>query len=64
MRKLRWNCKIPPEAHRQAGKAMAMGVQGELRAQALWIKGSCEHQAKDFKSSRINIQPIDYGISQ
>ena len=33
-------------------KALGMGVQGDLRAQALWIKGCVEHLDKDFKQAR------------
>ncbi len=46
------------EALIQARKALSLGLQGELRAQALWIKGSCEHQAKDFKAARATFNQL------
>jgi TolA-binding protein len=32
-------------------KALTLGVKGDLRAQALWIKGSSEHAQKEFTSA-------------
>ena len=52
------------EALVQARKALSIGLQAELKPQALWIKGSCEHQARDFKAARGNIQSTHNRISQ
>jgi outer membrane protein assembly factor BamD (BamD/ComL family) len=34
------------QSERFATKALALGIQGDLRAQALWVKGSSEHKLK------------------
>ncbi len=47
-----------PEAGKLAGKALMLGLNGDLRAQALWIKGSTEHQAKDFKAARATFNHL------
>lgn len=39
------------EALRFAPQALSLGLQGELRAQALWIKGCAEHRLKGFKTA-------------
>ncbi|MBS1807774.1 MAG: outer membrane protein assembly factor BamD [Acidobacteria bacterium] len=40
------------EALSLARKALAMAVQGDAQAQALWIKGSAEHLTKDVSAAR------------
>lgn len=40
------------EAQKMAEKALELGVSGDLRAEALWIKGSSEHQRKDLAAAR------------
>jgi TolA-binding protein len=40
------------EALALARKALALGLTGELRTQALWVKGSSEHHEKDYASAR------------
>ncbi len=40
------------EALNLALKAIATGLTGDLRAEALWVKGSAEHQQKDLKAAR------------
>lgn len=46
------------EALNLARKALAMGVNGDARAQALWIKGSAEHQRKDFQAARATFNQL------
>ncbi len=41
-----------------AVKAIKMGVKGELRAQALWIKGSSEHHQKKLKAARATFSQL------
>ena len=40
------------DALKFAKRALASGIDGDLRTEALWIKGSSEHAAKDFKNAR------------
>ena len=40
------------EALTFAKSALSSGVDGDLRAQALWVKGSAEHQRKEFVASK------------
>ena len=40
------------EALSLATKALGLTLSGDLRAEALWIKGSAEHRLKDFKAAR------------
>lgn len=40
------------EAKEFADKAIARGVEGDSRAQALWVKGSVEHQQRQFSDAR------------
>ena len=40
------------EALSLATKALSFNRSGDLRAEALWIKGSAEHRLKDFKAAR------------
>ncbi len=46
------------EALRLADKALAMGIQGDAKAQALWIKGSAEHQQKHLAAARITFNQL------
>lgn len=46
------------EAKKLASKALLMGLSGELRAQALWIKGSGEHQGKDLRAARATFNQL------
>jgi outer membrane protein assembly factor BamD (BamD/ComL family) len=46
------------EALSMARKALALSVSGGLRAQALWIKGSAEHQHKDFPAARATFNQL------
>ena len=46
------------EALSLARKSLAMGLHGEAQAQALWIKGSAEHQAKDFAAARATFKQL------
>lgn len=46
------------EALALARKALAMGVSGEAQAQALWVKGSAEHQAKDFAAASVTFMKL------
>lgn len=46
------------EALNLTRKALALGLQGDLRAQALWIKGSAEHQRKDFSAARATFNQL------
>lgn len=41
-----------------AKKALNLGVRGDLRAQALWIKGSAEHATKNFKAARATFNQL------
>lgn len=40
------------DALKVAKRVLASGIDGDLRAEALWITGSAEHAAKDFKNAR------------
>jgi TolA-binding protein len=42
------------EALPLATKALSLNLSGDMRAEALWIKGSAEHKLKDFKSARTS----------
>ncbi len=46
------------EARSLAKKAVAIGVQGDLRSQALWIKGSVEHEEKEFTAARATFAQL------
>jgi outer membrane protein assembly factor BamD (BamD/ComL family) len=46
------------EALSLARKALVFDVQGDARAQALWIKGSAEHQRKDFSAARTTFNQL------
>ncbi|HEX4945185.1 MAG TPA: outer membrane protein assembly factor BamD [Blastocatellia bacterium] len=46
------------EALRLSGKALAMGIQGDARAQTLWIKGSAEHQQKHYATARATFNQL------
>lgn len=46
------------DAHVLARKALALGLTGELRAQALWTKGSAEHQCKDYRTARVTFMQL------
>ena len=46
------------EALTLARQALAMSVQGDARAQALWIKGSAEHRRKDFPAARATFNQL------
>ncbi|MEP6703789.1 MAG: outer membrane protein assembly factor BamD [Acidobacteriota bacterium] len=41
-----------------AKKALASGIDGDLRTEALWTKGSAEHAAKDFRNARITFTQL------
>lgn len=41
-----------------SNKALAGGVSGDSRAQALWVKGSAEHQQKKLASARTTFSQI------
>lgn len=47
-----------PDALTMARKALAVGVSGEVRREALWIKGSAEHQTKDLASARATFDQL------
>ena len=47
-----------PDALALAKKALNLGVRGDLRAQALWIKGSAEHSTKSFKVARATFNQL------
>ena len=40
------------EARLLSSKALLLGANSDLKAEALWIKGSAEHRLKDFKSAK------------
>lgn len=46
------------DAQKLAKRSLASGISGDLRAEALWIKGSTEHAAKDFKSARVTFHQL------
>ena len=41
-----------------AKKALGLGVQGELRTEALWVKGSSEHRLKDLTAARKSLEQL------
>ena len=41
-----------------ARKALALGVDGELKSQALWIVGSCEHVNEDLNAARSTFEKL------
>ncbi|MFL6207942.1 MAG: tetratricopeptide repeat protein [Pyrinomonadaceae bacterium] len=43
-------------AHNFAVRALALGVGGDLRAEALWIKGVAEHRLKEYDAARQTLQ--------
>lgn len=46
------------EALTLARKTLALGVDGELKTEALWIKGSSEHQRKELKAARATLSQL------
>ncbi len=46
------------EALTLARKALSLGLTGDLRAQAIWIKGSAEHQTKDLAAARKTFEQL------
>lgn len=46
------------DALKMADKALGLGVSGGLRAEALWIKGSSEHQHKNFAAARSTFNKL------
>lgn len=46
------------ESLRLARQALGLSVQGELRAQALWIKGCAEHRLSDLKTAGSTFQQL------
>ena len=46
------------EGLRLARQALGRSVQGELREQALWIKGCSEHRLKDLRAAAITFQQL------
>lgn len=46
------------DARRLATKALAMGAERDDRAEALWIKGSAEHQQKNFANARSSFERL------
>jgi TolA-binding protein len=43
-------------AHNFAVRALALGVGGDLRAEALWIKGVAEHRLKEYDAARQTLK--------
>ena len=41
-----------------AKNALGSGVEGDLRAQALWVKGSAQHQRKEFGTARKTFEQL------
>jgi outer membrane protein assembly factor BamD (BamD/ComL family) len=39
-------------------RALGLGLHDDLRAQALWVKGSAEHQRKDLKAARATFNQL------
>ena len=50
------------DARTLAKKALKLGLSGDLKAQALWIKGSSEHHEKGLSLCKEDIWTIDSGI--
>ncbi len=46
------------EARSFAERALASGAHGDSRAQALWVKGSVEHQQKQFTQARTTLSKL------
>jgi len=46
------------DALEMARKAVSLGVKNDLRAQALWIEASVQHQKKDLASARTTINQL------
>lgn len=46
------------EAHQLARRALGLGLQSDMRAEALWIKGSAEHRRKDLKSADATFRQL------
>jgi outer membrane protein assembly factor BamD (BamD/ComL family) len=46
------------QALESAKRAIELGVTGEARSQALWIKGSAEHQQKDLKAAETTFKRL------
>ncbi|HYJ91891.1 MAG TPA: outer membrane protein assembly factor BamD [Pyrinomonadaceae bacterium] len=46
------------DALEMARKAVSLGVKNDLRAQALWIEASVQHQKKDLASARTAINQL------
>lgn len=47
-----------PEALKLSEKALNMSVQGEMRMEGLWIKGSSEHRLNHLKSARATFKQL------
>ena len=47
-----------PQALRSAQRALDLGVRGEPRSEALWIKGSAEHQLKRLKPAEATFKQL------
>jgi TolA-binding protein len=41
-----------------ARKALALGVDGDLKAQVLWVVGSCEHAQKNLDAARSTFEKL------
>jgi outer membrane protein assembly factor BamD (BamD/ComL family) len=46
------------DALAMARKALAMGLDGDLTAQALWVIGSCEHAQKNLNAARSTFEEL------
>jgi TolA-binding protein len=46
------------DAASMATKALAMGVQGDIRSQALWVKGSGEHQTRRLPAAEATLKRL------
>ena len=46
------------DALKHSRMALSLGVNGEMRAEALWIKGSAEHHNKAFRTARVTFNQL------
>ncbi len=46
------------EALRLSDKALNMGIQGEMRMEGLWVRGSSEHRLKQLRSARATFKQL------
>lgn len=46
------------EAEYLSKKALGFGLQNDLRAEALWVKGSAQHRQKDLKGARTTFSQL------